>query len=56
MVGVDAEDLFPALAAGVLESQVDVGKGLVDLGVDLGVYLASTRVPAACSLSTIMAL
>jgi hypothetical protein len=35
MVRVDAEDLRPALAAGVLEVELDIGEGLGDLGGDV---------------------
>lgn len=47
MVGVDPEDLFPALAAGVLEIAVDVLECLVDLLVDVAVDFEGVGVPAA---------
>jgi hypothetical protein len=44
----DFVDLEPALSAGVLEGEVDVGEGLVDFGVQVGGNLAGRWVPAAC--------
>lgn len=48
MVRVHAEDLVPALAAGVAQVVLDVGKCLVDLRVDFFVEFAGFAVPAAC--------
>ena len=47
VVRVDAEDLGPALAAGVLEVQLHVLEGLVDLRVDVAGDLPRRGVPAA---------
>ena len=48
MPRVDPEYLTPPLAACIAEIEVDVGEGLVDLGVDVGVEFAGCGVPAAC--------
>ena len=48
-VDVDAVDLRPALAAGVLEGHVDVGKGLVGFFGQVRADLASGGVPSAFS-------
>lgn len=47
MVGIDAEDLRPTLSTRVLETQVHIREGLVDLRVDLFVVFASFGDPAA---------
>lgn len=47
VVRVDAKDLLPALAAGLLENVVDIGKGLVDLVVNVLVDHAGLVDPAA---------
>ena len=49
MVGIDPEDLVPALAAGVLEIAVDVLECLVDLLLDVVGEFESVGVPAAYS-------
>lgn len=45
-VRVDAEYLLPALSARVFQIQVNIGKGLIDLFVDLFEEHASLGVPA----------
>ena len=49
VVRVHSEHLFPALSPGVLQVQLDVGKGLVDLLVDLLVEDPRFWVPSACA-------
>lgn len=46
MVRVDAEDLLPAFPTGILQVEIHVGEGLVDLGVDFAVDRACCGVPA----------
>lgn len=46
MVGIDPEHLLPALAARLLEDMVDVGKGLVDLILNIFVDYAGLVYPA----------
>lgn len=48
VVAADLVDLAPPLAAGLLERQIDVLKGLVDLRVGAGGDAAVERVPTAC--------
>lgn len=48
VVGNHSVYLDPAFAAGVLEVELDVIEGLVDLGVDFGVVFAAGGIPAAC--------
>lgn len=46
MIGIDPEHLLPALTAGLLEDVVDVGKGLVDLILNVFVNHAGLVDPA----------
>jgi hypothetical protein len=48
VVAADLVDLGPSLAAGLLEREIDVLEGLVNLLVDAGGDAAVERVPAAC--------
>lgn len=50
IVRVDAKDLLPALPAGVLEVEVNVDKGLVDLGREICWHHTGTSIPAPCLL------
>jgi hypothetical protein len=47
MVTIHAKHLGPALAAGVTEAEIDIGEGLLDLRIDVGVVDAGLGVPAA---------
>lgn len=47
MIRIDAEDLRPALPAGVLETAFDIGKRKIDLGIDLLLKHARFGVPSA---------
>lgn len=48
MIGIDPEHLLPALAASLLEDVVDVGKGLVNLILNILVDHAGLVDPTAC--------
>jgi hypothetical protein len=48
VVGNHSVYLDPAFATGVLEVELDVVEGLVDLGVDFGVDFAGGGIPATC--------
>jgi hypothetical protein len=48
MIRIYAIYLLPPFSAGILEGELNVFKGLVDLGVDFFVEFACFGVPAAC--------
>lgn len=53
MVGVDAEDLRPALSSCGAQGQVDILERLCDLLFNVGGDLVVRGVPAACGLSVV---
>lgn len=48
VIRVHPEHLLPALAAGIFQVQLDVGKCLVDLCVDFSENHSSLGIPATC--------
>jgi hypothetical protein len=46
MIRVDAKDLGPALASSILQTPLDIGKGEVNLGIDLLLEFACFGIPA----------
>lgn len=50
MICVDAKDLLPPLAPGVLDSKIDIGECLVNLFTNFLVNDTSVSVPTPCSV------
>lgn len=48
MVRVDAINLRPSFAAGILQGQLDIGKSLVNLRIKIAAVFAGGRVPSSC--------
>lgn len=46
MIRINAKDLGPTLAASILQTPLDIGKGEVNLGVDLLLEFACFGIPA----------
>ena len=47
MVGIDTIHLAPALASGLPQRQIHIGKGLINLAVDICGDLRGLRIPSA---------
>jgi hypothetical protein len=46
MIRINGEDPSPAFAASILQTPLDIGKGEVNLGVDILLKFACFRIPA----------